>query len=88
MEAEARNSMKLHGAAALLEQMEAEAKKNLEAAERIKNANGVGDPDYAVRLNVGTALQAHVDKFAQLLYSNDNEEIRELKEEAIEATQS
>jgi hypothetical protein len=88
MEAEARNGMKLHGAAALLEQMEADAKKNFDAAERIKSANGAGDPDYSVRLNVGTTLQGYVDKFAQLLYSSDNEEIRELKDEAIEATQS
>ena len=67
--------------------MEAEATKNLEAAERIKNANGVGDLVYAVRINVSIALQVHVDKFAQLLYSGDNEEIRYLKE-VVEATQS
>lgn len=86
MEAEARNSMKLHGAAALLEQMEAEANRNLEAAERIKCAVGTHDKDYAIRLNVGTALQAQVEKLSKLLYSSEAEEIRQLTDDAVAAT--
>lgn len=83
MEAEARNSMKLHGAAALVEQMEAEANRNMEAADSIKCTVGPHDQDYIIRLNVARALQTQVDKFTKLLYSSDNDEIQQLKDEAL-----